>query len=166
MLLSCQVFGRRAARAASAEAQVTGNPPQRRVQRLVGAAVERYRTAVPGGGATSARELVRRLQTLMSEDVLVDRDDSSLASAQKGLQDLSQALSGGEVGVGTTAERLAAEDARNLLTAGQLMVAASRARTETRGAHYRNDFTSTDPAQARRQRWRWDASGPVAVPGG
>ena len=49
--------------------------------------------------------------------------------------------------------RRAVED-RNLLTVGRAVTAAALHRTESRGAHFREDFPSPDPARARRTFWR------------
>ncbi|MFI7481350.1 L-aspartate oxidase [Kocuria sp. M1R5S2] len=43
---------------------------------------------------------------------------------------------------------------RNLLTVGRAVVAAALHRTESRGAHFREDFPAPDPEQARRTAWR------------
>jgi L-aspartate oxidase len=52
--------------------------------------------------------------------------------------------------------RRAVED-RNLLTVGRTVTAAALHRTESRGAHFREDFPAPDPARARRTFWRLDA---------
>ncbi|GAA1754618.1 L-aspartate oxidase [Kocuria aegyptia] len=49
--------------------------------------------------------------------------------------------------------RRAVED-RNLLTVGRAVTAAALHRTESRGAHFREDFPAPDPARARRTFWR------------
>ncbi|MFI7743465.1 L-aspartate oxidase [Kocuria rhizosphaericola] len=51
--------------------------------------------------------------------------------------------------------RRAVED-RNLLTVGRAVAAAALHRTESRGAHFREDFPAPDPARARRTFWRQD----------
>ncbi|MEX5305095.1 FAD-dependent oxidoreductase [Kocuria sp. CPCC 205258] len=51
--------------------------------------------------------------------------------------------------------RRAVED-RNLLTVGRAVTAAALHRTESRGAHFREDFPAPDPARARRTFWRLD----------
>ncbi len=51
--------------------------------------------------------------------------------------------------------RRAVED-RNLLTVGRAVAAAALHRTESRGAHFREDFPVPDPARARRTFWRLD----------
>lgn len=154
MLLSCQVFGRRSAVAAHAEARA-GLDREAVLNGLVDDAVERFRGAVPVHGEIPPREAIRQVKRLMTEHVLVGRDDKSLQSARVGLDELADAVRGGAVAAGTIAERLAVEDIRNLLLVGQLMVAAAAARNESRGAHYRRDYPRPDPLLARRQRWRW-----------
>ncbi|MFW3386258.1 UNVERIFIED_CONTAM: FAD-dependent oxidoreductase [Kocuria sp. CPCC 205274] len=53
--------------------------------------------------------------------------------------------------------RRAVED-RNLLTVGRAVTAAALHRTESRGAHFREDFPAPDPARARRTFWRLDSA--------
>ena len=48
----------------------------------------------------------------------------------------------------TVTDAKAAEDA-NLLVVARAVVASALAREESRGGHYRTDFPTTDPAQAR-----------------
>lgn len=58
--------------------------------------------------------------------------------------------------------RRAVED-RNLLTVGRAVTAAALHRTESRGAHFREDFPSPDPARARRTFWRLEATPDAAA---
>ncbi|WP_424347454.1 L-aspartate oxidase [Kocuria sp. CH-021] len=67
-----------------------------------------------------------------------------------GLEALSRRLAGFRPPAGLS--RRAVED-RNLLTVGRAVTAAALHRTESRGAHFREDFPASDPARARRTFW-------------
>ena len=69
------------------------------------------------------------------------------------LEALARRLAGFRPSAGLS--RRAVED-RNLLTVGRAVTAAALHRTESRGAHFREDFPAPDPARARRTFWRLD----------
>jgi L-aspartate oxidase len=78
----------------------------------------------------------RELRTVMSSDVGVIRDAARLGHAL------------GAIG---SIERKAKNPAlRNAATAALMIAAAAYKRCESRGAHYRSDFPTADPKQARR----------------
>ena len=71
------------------------------------------------------------------------------------LEALARRLAGFRPSAGLS--RRAVED-RNLLTVGRAVTAAALHRTESRGAHFREDFPAPDPARARRTFWRLDSA--------
>jgi L-aspartate oxidase len=76
------------------------------------------------------------LQTAMTEWSGVLRSESGLALAAERLQELA--------GKGSGDPNTAAWETTNLLTVAQGIVAAARARQETRGSHWREDFPDRD----------------------
>ena len=124
------------------------------VASLIRTATDEFREAVPTGGSRTPRHAMKEAQSLMSRNVLVDRNKESLATAEAELATLADAIGSGDLSADTPSERLVAEDARNLVLVGRFMVKAAKMRTETRGAHYRNDYTSPDQNQARANKWR------------
>jgi len=153
MLLACQVFGRRAGRAAHRFAGQMGAEGCS-IQLVGRQAIERFESTVPmGAGGLRPREVLARLKTAMTEYVLVARDEGSLQAAEKELLGLDALLASGEIASSLVAERLALNDIRNLLLVGRFVVRAAAARKESRGAHYRSDFPVADPQFARPQRW-------------
>jgi len=119
-LLEAVVFAARAAHDISGQSAPAVNPP----------AVE----AVAAPPVLPAHE--RALRNLMARDVGVQRDAHGLTHAL------------GEI---ARLERETPSPAtRNLATTALLIAAAAYARRESRGAQFRRDFPTADPAQARR----------------
>jgi L-aspartate oxidase len=83
-------------------------------------------------------EVVGAVREIMWQQVGMERDEGGLRRAEMDLADLEHRL---PPGLG---------EARNVLEAAQLVTHAARARTESRGAHFRRDIPWTDPA------WRQD----------
>jgi L-aspartate oxidase len=88
----------------------------------------------------SSRVMIRRT---MSRHVGMVRDEAGLSEA-------AEVLDGIETGAEVLADRRSFE-ATNLLTVAVAVVAAARARTESRGCHRRRDHPDTDPSWRRRQ---------------
>ncbi|CAN5774257.1 L-aspartate oxidase [soil metagenome] len=84
--------------------------------------------------------LVERLREAMSRDVAVVRDNIGLSRAKTEIDAIAQELSA----LGGASRRL--WEARNIALAAQAIIAAASFRQESRGAHYRSDFPSTNPA--------------------
>jgi len=118
-------------------------------RRIAATIVERL--AVPGepGEATPSTDAAGlvddsirpQLQRLMCADAGVLRDLKGLDAADRGLAELAEtpATSCGTDGW----------EATNLLTVAAALVAAARAREETRGSHWRDDFPERDD-----EKWR------------
>lgn len=155
MLLSCQVFGRRAGRAAAEHALVAGLRGS--VAQLSAAAVERSAPVLRagGGGTVRPRELLGRLKRAMSEHVLISRTAASLAQAEAALAEIAEVVGSGGAAVSGAADALLLADVRSLVVTGRLMVHAATNRPESRGAHYRADHPAADPALARPYRIRF-----------
>jgi len=92
-----------------------------------------------------------RLAALMWQHAGILRDADSLATAGAGLAELETELDRTGVADGQRGFNLAWQEwlnMRSLLLASRAIVAAATARTESRGAHWRDDFpTSLDPAK-------------------
>jgi succinate dehydrogenase / fumarate reductase flavoprotein subunit/fumarate reductase flavoprotein subunit len=90
-----------------------------------------------------------RLESLMWDRVGLVRDDSGLRAALAEIEDLRARCSAIAAG-GQPRHNLAwaeALDVRNLLEVAALTARSALERTESRGAHYRADFPSTDDAR-------------------
>lgn len=143
-LLEGLVFSRRIVRALEREHSA---PPH---ARIVG--------RIDGDAASGTPLLRSRLQALMSERVGMTRSEEGLASACAEIEALAARLGGPALDV-------AAMESRNLVTAAALIACSARARTESRGVHYRSDFPERDDAHWRvRLAWKRGGAGPVALP--
>jgi L-aspartate oxidase len=104
-----------------------------------------------GAGPVDVAAVRAEVQHAMSRWAGVMRSEDGLAECAAVLDRAVAALPDRPVDA-------AAAEARNLAEIGRVLVAAARARTESRGTHARTDFPDTDPAQRRRQ----VVGGPVA----
>lgn len=147
-LLEGLVFSRRIARVLERER------PRPSPSRVIG---------VVDGDATCGTALVRgRVQRLMSERIGVIRAEEGLAAACDELSQLASTLGG-------PALDTAAMESRNLVTVAALIAYAARARTESRGTHFRSDHpTRDDERWGCRLAWRRGDARParIAVTGG
>lgn len=91
----------------------------------------------PAGGVALDGDAVMQLRQIMSAHVGVRRTAQGLARALAQIAELESAH----------AESL---DFRNMCVTATLIAASALARAESRGAHWRDDFPQSDPAQASR----------------
>ena len=166
------VFGETAGRHAARSAGKAGRGAWSRaaarpyLERLA-ANADRRRPVAGGSGhnaGAAVGELRAELADLMWEDVGVLRTGAGLASALERIRALEARLESIPV-PGEGPYNLARQDwfdLRGGLTTAESIALAALARTESRGAHQREDHPETDPGQARSQRVRLDAGGRVA----
>ena len=102
------------------------------------------------GRAVNTAELLQRLQTTMQRDAGALRNDASLQRALNDISTLDEALGADPAGTPQAfdMQRLDWLDLRNMLLVARVVAAAALRRTESRGAHRREDFAGTDPAWA------------------
>jgi succinate dehydrogenase/fumarate reductase flavoprotein subunit len=142
----------------------------RRAGRSAAERVERMRAqprAVPALDlfATESRDLntaamIQTLQDAMADGVGPLRTGEKLARALAAIDELTRALGERPVGDGKAFDprRLDWLDLRNMLTVARAVAQAALKRTESRGAHQREDFAETDP--------RWGVNQVVRLAGG
>jgi succinate dehydrogenase/fumarate reductase flavoprotein subunit len=150
------VFGRRAGRSAAERvARMRARPPS--------ADGTRDALALLGSGPSSrtinTAEMVARLQSTMADDVGPLRTHDGLARALNTIGELEQALGDRPAGDGKPFDLVRVDwlDLRNMLLVARVVTQAALARTESRGAHQREDFSETSDKWQVNQVARWRA---------
>jgi succinate dehydrogenase / fumarate reductase, flavoprotein subunit len=133
------VFGRRAGRSAAARARAMTAHPFRRQDAV--AAVDLIAGEGSASGLNSA-DMIQRLQAVMADDVGPFRTAAKLQRAVAGIDDLTAALGARPFGDGGRFDmrRIDWFDLRNMLLVARVVALAALRRTESRGAHQREDF--------------------------
>ena len=85
------------------------------------------------------------LQDLLWEHAGLLRDEASLEAGLDALEDVRRRAADMDVGPVTSRSFEFAIDVGFMLTAAEAVLRGALVRTESRGAHYRTDFTETDP---------------------
>jgi succinate dehydrogenase / fumarate reductase, flavoprotein subunit len=146
------VFGRRAGRSAAARGKRIAQPQPRKQD--TAAALDLIRTDAKTQPHGNSAEMVAHLQATMSDGVGPIRTGAKISRALADITSLSKQL--GEEPAGRAAvfdlERLEWFDLRNMLTAAHAVTAAALKRTESRGAHQREDFQTMLPQWQLHQR--------------
>jgi succinate dehydrogenase/fumarate reductase flavoprotein subunit len=140
------VFGRRAGRSAAARVkQITAHAPNsagaREILDLIG------RDTSENFSAPNTAAVVQELQTIMADDVGPLRTKAKLARALTRIDDLAAMLGDRPFGDHRAFDlrRLEWLDLRNMLLVARTVAQSALARTESRGAHQREDFPDTSP---------------------
>jgi succinate dehydrogenase/fumarate reductase flavoprotein subunit len=138
------VFGREAGRGAAIHAKTvrtapTGPSSSRRTIDLI-----------TGGGpkhATNTAEMIQRLQSIMADNVGPLRTAGKLEQARDAIKDMQAALGERPFGKGGKfdLQRLEWFDLRNMLLVASVVAEAAHTRTESRGAHQREDHPGMLP---------------------
>jgi succinate dehydrogenase / fumarate reductase flavoprotein subunit len=146
-LLDINVFGRRAGRAMVEYVQGVDHPdvPRDAVEPIR----ERIEALRSRKGSERTAALRARLQEAMMRDASVVRTGESLADAHKVIGELKERYS--EVGIDDKGsvfnfDLTEALELGNLLDLAEVVVVGAEARTESRGAHWRDDFPTRDDA--------------------
>jgi succinate dehydrogenase/fumarate reductase flavoprotein subunit len=136
------VFGRQAGRSAAAYAKTMRVAPRHDGREAVDLIEHNGPKVAPNTAA-----MVQRLQAVMSDDVGPLRTGDGIDRARNAIAEMQQEL--GERPFGSNGRfdpvRLDWFDLRNMLTTAGIVVQAARQRTESRGAHQREDFPGLLP---------------------
>ena len=151
------VFGRRAGRSAAAHANTIARKDLR-------AADMRAALDLVGDGGGARRDLntasmIARLQAIMADDVGPFRTAAKLNRALAGIAALADELGArpprfAGAADGFDLQRLEWFDLRNMLIVARAVAQSALARTESRGAHQREDYPKVLPPWRRHQRVR------------
>ncbi|MDR1534556.1 MAG: FAD-binding protein [Planctomycetota bacterium] len=143
MLTACQVFGKRAGRAAAARREKSEISPFMKTQyEEIERIVSDFRAAkndtpVPLSG------LRGKIQDFSAKYLMLDRNDSGLRTYLGHLDALEEELRK-SAKVETNLDLFNALELRNLILVGRIMAEAAMARKETRGSHLRTDYPHMD----------------------
>jgi succinate dehydrogenase/fumarate reductase flavoprotein subunit len=141
------VFGRRAGLSAAERAnQITAQAfRSQAAQHALDLA-----TAEPRSSTVNTAAMIERLQTVMANDVGPFRIAEKLAHARETIEEMTQELGEHPMGDGGAFDlrRLEWFDLRNMLLIARAVAEAALVRTESRGAHQREDFPGME------QRWQ------------
>ena len=148
------VFGRQAGRSAAERADRIAMPSLDAAN--IRAALELARADNPKGDVNTA-EMVQTLQTAMADDVGPLRSEAGLERALATIEDLTRRLGSTPMGDGRAFDlrRLDWFDLRNMLLVAQVVTRAALKRSESRGAHQREDHPEMRPEWALNQVARW-----------
>jgi succinate dehydrogenase / fumarate reductase flavoprotein subunit len=161
------VFGRRAGRSAAERAKQAA--PQNLRPHDARATLDLVRAGTPAHGTLNTAVMVARLQAIMADDVgplrtgtKLHRALSGIAALEQGLGERPPARSPGEDAFDL--ERLEWFDLRNMLVVARAVAQSAFNRSESRGAHQREDFPKTSPSWQVHQRARL-AGGELKISG-
>jgi len=147
------VFGRQAGRSAAARAKSVNAPIATEAAARAGIDF----LGMDGDSDINTAEMVQRLQATMADDVGPFRDAAKLARALAAIGEMTRDL--GERPAGSRGafdmQRLDWLDMRNMLIVARSVAQAALARTESRGAHQREDHPDTRPEWQINQVLRW-----------
>jgi len=145
-LLGASVFGRRAGRAIAefvnggAKLQpIHGDPGDKQSQRIL--------AMKDNTGEENVEVIAQELKQTMTDFCGIYRDDEKLQKSQKTIKELKTRFKNTQVMDKVSrfnTDVLAAIETENLLIFSEVIVAGALARTESRGAHWRSDFTRRD----------------------
>ena len=147
------VFGRQAGRSAAARAnRLKAVAPINGSARAIVDLIAR-----DGDGNSNTAAMIQKLQATMADDVGPFRDAVRLTRALSTIDDLTRVL--GDRPAGSRGafdmQRLDWLDLRNMLIVARSVAQAALARTESRGAHQREDHPDTRPEWQVNQVVRW-----------
>jgi succinate dehydrogenase/fumarate reductase flavoprotein subunit len=152
------VFGRRAGRSAAAHAKTTARKDSRPAD--LRAALDLVGNGSGAGADLNTAAMIARLQAIMADDVGPLRTAAKLNRALADIAALADELGerpphlAGAAQRGFDLQRLEWFDLRNMLIVARAVAQSALARTESRGAHQREDFSQMLPAWRRHQRVR------------
>jgi succinate dehydrogenase / fumarate reductase flavoprotein subunit len=121
-----------------------GAVPERLVETLVDPHVADLAATADSDGTYAVETVFEELQDLMWEHAGILRDEDSLAAGLDALDRVREMAGDMAVGPVTSQSFEYAVDVGFMLTAAEAVLRGARERTESRGAHYRTDYTDTD----------------------
>lgn len=146
MLVTCQVFGARAGRAAAKEVTQIGltDLPHEGVSQEI----DRLARLKDQKGDIQCEELKAWIQEAMWKSVLVVRREEGLTQTLRAISDYKKNVQ--RVNIQSGHELISLLELENLLEVGKAICIAALHRRESRGSHYREDYPHIDPLWEKR----------------
>jgi succinate dehydrogenase / fumarate reductase flavoprotein subunit len=147
-LVDLVVFGRRAGKhmlASLKDAEWAPLPPEPDL--YARASIERLKQSPPSGQTQSIADIRSTMQRVMMADVSVERSEESLLRAQETIRELQHAYTYATINDRSKVFNTDLTEALELgclLDCAEATIHGALARQESRGAHYRSDFTARD----------------------
>lgn len=142
MIVGCQVFGRRAGRAAAATAL---NNPRPVAVDPTGSSLELVDKLSRGQGKLEPHRVKEQLQRLMQANYLIVKNEHGLRHLIEELQGLVSQLDVEGYQAASPAEVMQVLECRNMLQTAMVMAQAAHIRKESRGSHFRADIPECKP---------------------
>jgi L-aspartate oxidase len=139
MSVTCQVFGRRAGKAAAERALQIGHPVVADIFEEQRAFLDQFRR----NGAYALDALKKNLQKAANRSLLIIRDEQGLTRFIRECHE-ARAMLFEEASIPTAQDFVHALEINNLIDVGVIMATAGLARKESRGSHYREDYPGRD----------------------
>ncbi|MEM7041914.1 MAG: FAD-binding protein [Pseudomonadota bacterium] len=145
MLGGSQVFGWRAGKYAAERAKaLEPTADEAEIERLL-EPLKRLGQPSAGGIGSRPADVLPKLQHVMWDALIVEKDETSLARARDALAVHRDWFENGAA-IAEPMDLALAMELRNLNDVGEAIVEAASMRTESRGAHVRSDFPERDDA--------------------
>jgi succinate dehydrogenase/fumarate reductase flavoprotein subunit len=141
MLVTCQVYGARAGRAAAKKASQIDHATFDQTQ--VAAILDKIESCKQQQGTLKAQQLREHLQETMWRNVLVVRNKVKLENVLGDVAALRSRLP--KIKINGINDLRSLLELGNLLDVGEAIITAALHRTESRGSHYREDYPVQDP---------------------
>jgi succinate dehydrogenase/fumarate reductase flavoprotein subunit len=141
MILCCQVFGKRAGRAAadaSASAGKQGRTPAGSLNLTI-------KGINAGQGRLNPAQVKKEIQELISANYLVVRNARGLETLIEKAQEIVARMETEGFRITAPSDKVQALECRNMLDVATMMAKAALLREESRGSHYREDFPDPKP---------------------
>jgi len=141
MLVTCQVFGKRAGKRAAEEAKKRARGTIN--EKVYKVEVDRIREIEEKRGEVRPRELKRKIQDVMSQFTMVVRTEEGLSEALRQIGKIKENL-WPQLLIESQSELNEALEVQNLMEVGFVATKAALVRKESRGSHHREDFPDRD----------------------